>query len=164
MSISLIVAMSENGVIGVDNRMPWHLSADLKRFRQVTLGKPILMGRRTHESIGKPLPGRHNIILTGDPAYLAEGCTVVHSLAEALEAAENAPELMVIGGAALYTSFLSRAERLFLTRIHHNFHGDTFFPEIDWSEWREVARQDVLDDKESGLSYSFIDYQREARP
>ena len=137
MSISLIVAMSENGVIGVDNRMPWHLSADLKRFRQVTLGKPILM---------------------------AEGCTVVHSLAEALEAAENAPELMVIGGAALYTSFLSRAERLFLTRIHHNFHGDTFFPEIDWAEWREVARQDVLDDKESGLSYSFIDYQREARP
>jgi dihydrofolate reductase len=159
MRIALIVAMSSNGVIGVDNRMPWHLSADLKRFRRITWGKPILMGRRTHESIGKPLPGRQNIVLTTNPDYRAEGCSVVHSPDEALALASDAPEIMVIGGAALYKTFLPLAQRLYLTLIHQAFPGDTCFPEIDWAEWQETQREIVTAD-ESGLDYSFIDYER----
>jgi dihydrofolate reductase len=160
MRISLIVAMGENRVIGVDNRMPWHLSSDLQRFRRITLGKPILMGRRTHQSIGRPLPGRQNIVLTSDADFAAAGCDVVHSVADALTAAGDAPELMVIGGAVLYREFLPRADRLYLTLIHRSFAGETFFPEIDWAEWREIKRQDVNDDARSGLRYSFIDYER----
>ena len=159
MRIALIVAMSSNGVIGVDNRMPWHLSADLKRFRRITWGKPILMGRRTHESIGKPLPGRQNIVLTTNPDYRAEGCRVVHSPGEALALASDAPEIMVIGGAALYEMFLPLTQRLYLTLIHQEFPGDTCFPEIDWAEWQETQRETVTSD-ESGLDYSFIDYER----
>ena len=159
MRIALIVAMGNNRVIGVDNRMPWHLSADLKRFRRITWGKPILMGRRTHESIGKPLPGRENIVLTTDADYRTEGCKVVHSPAEALQITRDAPEVMVIGGAALYRSFLPLAHRLYLTLIHQDFPGDTFFPDIDWTQWHETAREDVTTD-ESGLAYSFIDYER----
>lgn len=165
MKLSLIVAMGENRVIGVDNRMPWHLPADLKHFRQITMGKPILMGRRTHESIGHPLPGRKNIVLTTDRNYTAAGCTVVHDLKEALrEAAAAGDEAMVIGGAALYREFLPRAERLYLTLIHRVFEGDTFFPEFDWRDWRETAREDVVDDGESGLSYSFLVLERAAPP
>ena len=159
MRIALIVAMSSNGVIGVDNRMPWHLSADLKRFRRITWGKPILMGRRTHESIGKPLPGRQNIVLTTNPDYRAEGCRVVHSPGEALALASDAPEIMVIGGAALYEMFLPLTQRLYMTLIHQEFPGDTCFPEIDWAEWQETQREIVTGD-ESGLDYSFIDYER----
>ncbi|MBM3153374.1 MAG: dihydrofolate reductase [Chloroflexi bacterium] len=164
MRISLIVAMAENRVIGVDNRMPWHLSADLQRFRRITLGKPILMGRRTHQSIGRPLPGRRNILLTSDPGFVSAGCEVVHSLEAALAAADGADELMVIGGASLYRELLPRADRLYLTLIHHVFDGDTFFPEVDWTEWRESARQEVMDDPASGLHYSFIDYARASCP
>ncbi|MFM8445194.1 MAG: dihydrofolate reductase [Methylococcus sp.] len=164
MRISLIVAMAENRVIGVDNRMPWHLSADLQRFRRITLGKPMLMGRRTHQSIGRPLPGRRNIVLTADPGFVAAGCEVVHSLDAALAAAEDADELMVIGGASLYRELLPHAGRIYLTLIHRVFDGDTFFPEVDWTEWREVARQAVLDDRDSGLPYSFIDYERASFP
>ena len=161
MHITLIVAMGANRVIGVGNRMPWHLSADLKRFRQITLSKPILMGRKTHESIGRPLPGRLNIVLTRDTDYRAEGCTVVHDPAGALDAAGAAHELMVIGGADLYRSFLPRADRLHLTLIHRDFAGDTFFPDFDPADWQEVARQDVHDDPESGgLTYSFLTLER----
>jgi dihydrofolate reductase len=164
MRIALIVAMAENGVIGVDNRMPWHLSADLQRFRRITLGKPILMGRRTQQSIGRPLPGRRNIVLTADSGFVAAGCEVVHSLEAALAAAKGADELMVIGGASLYRDFLPHADRIYLTLIHEEFEGDTFFPEVDWTEWRESARQEVMDDHASGLRYSFIDYERAAYP
>jgi len=160
MKISLIVAMGENRVIGVDNRMPWHLSADLKRFRAITLGKPILMGRRTHESIGKPLPGRANIVLTRDPTYRSEGCIVVHHRDEAMRAAGDAPELMVIGGAGLYQEFLPVADRLYLTLVHQTFAGDTFFPEVDWEEWHEVTRGGNQQDEHTGLSYCFVDLER----
>ncbi|GAB6047405.1 type 3 dihydrofolate reductase [Methyloparacoccus murrellii] len=163
MKIALIVAMGENRVIGIDNRIPWHLSADLQRFRRITLGKPILMGRRTHESIGRPLPGRRNLVLSADTGYRAEGCEVFHRLEQALAAAADAPELMVAGGAALYHACLPRAERLYLTLIHQSFDGDTFFPEIDWSAWCEIAREDVDRDEQSGLRYSFVDYQRKPR-
>jgi dihydrofolate reductase len=159
MSISLIVAMAENRVIGVDNRMPWHLSADLRHFKALTWGKPILMGRRTHEAIGRPLPGRKNIVLTSDRNYAAPGCTVVHSLDDALREADG-EEIMVIGGSSLYRAFLPRADRLYLTLIHREFPGDTFFPEFDWSAWREVAREDVDEDPDSGLSYSFLVLER----
>jgi dihydrofolate reductase len=159
MKISLIVAMGENRVIGVNNRMPWHLSADLKRFRQITMGKPIIMGRRTHESIGRPLPGRKNIVLTSDRNYAAPGCTVVHGLVEALREA-GAEEAMVIGGSSLYRDFLPKADRIYLTLIHREFEGDTFFPEFDPKDWREIERLDVDSDPESGLSYSFVILER----
>jgi dihydrofolate reductase len=159
MKISLIAAMGANRVIGADNRMPWHLSADLKRFRQITMGRPILMGRKTHQSIGRPLPGRQNIVLTSDPAYRAPGCAVVHDLDAALSEAEG-EELMVIGGAALYRALLPRADRLYLTLIHREFAGDVFFPEFEPGEWRERSREDVADDPDSGLSYSFVVLER----
>ena len=159
MRIALIAAMGSNRAIGLDNRMPWHLSADLKRFRALTLGKPILMGRKTHASIGRPLPGRVNLVLTSDPGYAAPGCIVVHSPEQALQVAQG-EELMVIGGAALYRDFLPRAERLYLTRIHREFDGDTFFPEFDAADWRETAREDIEADADSGLSYSFITLER----
>lgn len=159
MKISLIVAMGENGVIGVDNGMPWHLSADLKRFKRITMGKPLVMGRRTHESIGRPLPGRKNIVLTSDPTYAAPGCVVVHTLIDALNEAD-ADEVMVIGGSSLYEKLLSKADRLYLTLIHRAFGGDTFFPQLKWDEWTEIERLDVEDDPDSGLSYSFLVLQR----
>ncbi|WP_026611121.1 dihydrofolate reductase [Methylocaldum szegediense] len=159
MKISLIVAMSENRVIGVDNRMPWHLSSDLKRFKRITMGKPLIMGRRTHESIGRPLPGRKNIVLTTDRTYTAPGCVVAHSLEDALEEA-NADEVMVIGGSSLYEKLLPTADRLYLTLIHRAFTGDTFFPQIKWDEWTEIERLDVEDDPDSGLSYSFLILER----
>lgn len=155
MTISLVVAMGENRVIGVEGALPWHLSTDLKRFRRITWGKPLIMGRKTHESIGRPLPGRKNIVLTGDPNYRAEGCTVVHSPEEALREAEG-EEAMVIGGSAVYREFLPKADRLYLTLIHREFAGDTFFPDFDRTTWREVERIDVDDDPDSGLSYSFV--------
>jgi dihydrofolate reductase len=155
MKISLVVAMGKNRVIGLEGALPWHLSADLKRFRQITMGKPIIMGRKTHESIGRPLPGRKNIVLTGDPNYRAEGCVVVHSPAEALREAEG-DEAMVIGGSAVYREFLPKADRLYLTLIHREFPGDTFFPEFDPGAFREVERIDVDDDGASSLSYSFL--------
>ncbi|NJD05179.1 MAG: type 3 dihydrofolate reductase [Methylococcaceae bacterium] len=156
MKLSLIVAMSSNRVIGVDNRLPWHFSADLQRFKRITMGKPILMGRHTHESIGRPLPGRHNIVLTTDPDYQAAGCTVVHSLEAAFEAAGSEPELMVIGGSALYERLLPRADRLYLTLIDREFTGDTFFPEFLWEDWQEVERVAVDNDPTVFFHYRFV--------
>ena len=116
--ITLIVTVSDNGVIGRDNALPWHLPDDLKRFKQLTLGKPVVMGRKTFDSIGKPLPGRHNIVVTRDANYRRDGVTVVHGVDEALAAAASAPEIMVIGGADLFRLFLPRAGRVQLTRVH----------------------------------------------
>jgi dihydrofolate reductase len=152
--------MSTNRVIGVDNRLPWHFSSDLKRFKQITMGKPLLMGRKTHDSIGRPLPGRLNIVLTSDHAYQAPGCTVVHSLEEALKAAGDADELMVIGGASLYERLLPEADRLYLTQIEREFSGDTFFPQIDWQAWREIERIDVADDPTVFFRYSYRTLER----
>ena len=160
MKLSLIVAMSNNHVIGVNNRLPWHLTADLKRFKSLTLGKPILMGRKTHESIGRPLPGRRNIILTAEMRYQATGCEVVHSPEEALRAAGESDELMVIGGSSLYERFLPEADRLYLTLIDGDFAGDTFFPAIEMSDWVETHRQDVNDDPTVEFSYHFLVLER----
>jgi len=160
MKLSLIVAMSRNRVIGSDNRLPWHLSADLKRFKAITMGKPILMGRKTHESIGRPLPGRKNIVLTADPNYRAPGCVVVHSLEEAMRAVEGSEELMIIGGSSLYQRFLPRADRLYITLIDQEFSGDTFFPEFDLADWAELEREDIPDDPQVAFKYSFLILER----
>ena len=134
-AITLIAALTRNRVIGRDNRLPWRLPADLRFFKQTTMGKPLLMGRRTWESIGRPLPGRRMIVLTGDSDYAAPGCTVVHSLDAALTAGGPVPEIMVIGGASLYVQTLSLARRLYLTRIEADLPGDAWFPEWDPGDW-----------------------------
>ena len=139
---SLVVAMARNRVIGRDKRLPWRLPADLAYFKQVTLGHPVVMGRRTHESIGKPLPGRHNIVVSRNRGFLAPGCTRVASLEEAWEAAGDAAEVCVIGGTSLFAEALPLADRIHLTEVQAEVPGDTFFPEFDRSQWteREVAR------------------------
>ncbi|WP_367025296.1 dihydrofolate reductase [Methylococcus sp. ANG] len=158
--ISIIVAMAQNRVIGANNAMPWHLSADLKRFRALTLGKPILMGRKTHESIGRPLPGRQNIVLTRSVDFSAPGCTVVHDLGELAAVCAGAAELMVIGGSAVYQVLLPQAKKLYLTLIHHDYAGDTFFPEFAASDWREIGREDIRDDPDFPWPYSYVVLER----
>jgi dihydrofolate reductase len=162
MKISVIVAMAANRVIGHENRLPWHLPADLKHFKATTLGKPVVMGRRTWESIGRPLPGRTNIVITRDTAYTAEGCVVVHSLDEAIRAAGEAAEVMIIGGAGLYRQALSLADTLYLTLIHGEFAGDTHFPQWRQDEWRETGRIDHEPDENNSHAYSFITLERVA--
>ena len=157
MKISLIVAMSENRVIGRDNKMPWHLSADLKRFKSLTMNSPILMGRKTFESIGKPLIGRTNMILSHNPNFKPEGCLVFSELKLALEQAQDyGDELFIIGGSTLYGMALPLAQRLYLTQIEASFEGDTFFPEIDLSGWSEVACERIVDDEKVDFTYRFI--------
>lgn len=153
--ISLIAAMAANRAIGINNRLPWHLPGDLRFFRETTMGKIVLMGRKTHASIGRPLPGRTNLVLTTNPAYPAPGCRVVSHLEEAFSIAGSA-EIMVIGGASLYQECLPLAARLYLTLIHKEFAGDTFFPALDAEVWQEEARRDRFPDPESGLAYSLV--------
>jgi dihydrofolate reductase len=136
--ITLIVAVADSGVIGRDNGLPWHLPEDLKRFKRLTLGKPIIMGRKTYESIGKPLPGRHNIVVTRDPNYRREGVTVVQGIDAAVRAAGDAAEIMVIGGAELFRAFLPRAARVHLTRVHGEVPGDVTWPPLDEATWQLV--------------------------
>ncbi|MDR3490622.1 MAG: dihydrofolate reductase [Gammaproteobacteria bacterium] len=156
MRISAVIARSENNVIGLNNKLPWHMPADLKHFKQLTLGKPILMGRKTYESIGKPLPGRQNIILTQDKNFSAPNCTVVHSIAEAVKAAEGNDELCVIGGAQLFESMLGQIQTLYLTVIHADFDGDAYFPLLNPVEWHEIQRETFPADESNPYSYSFI--------
>lgn len=160
MDICLIAALDRNGLIGRDNALPWRLPADLQHFKRVTLGKPIVMGRLTWESLGRPLPGRHNIVLTRDPAYRAEGASVVHSIDAALAAAGAVDDVMVIGGAALYRKLLPRAARLYLTRIDAAFDGDAWFPEVDPAEWCEVAREAHAPDERNPYPYAFVTLER----
>lgn len=160
MIISLIAAIADNGVIGRDNTLPWHLPADLKYFKQVTLGHPIIMGRKNYADIGRPLPGRHNIILSRDLSYQAEGCTVVHSKEEALVAAGDADEVFVIGGAEIYRLFLPLANRILITQVHIDAEGDIRFPGYDRSEWTLESQQDFTADDVNSLDYSFLVYRR----
>lgn len=162
MHIAMIVAMGENRGIGKDGGMPWHLPADLKHFKQLTMDKPVIMGRRTFESIGKPLPGRTNIIVTRDPGYSMDGITVVNSfkdgLHEALEVAkqDGVKEIMVIGGATLYEAFMPHAKRIYLTEIKHSFDADTHFPPLDFG-WEEVSRESHEADDDNPYAYDFIE-------
>ena len=154
--ISLIVAASRNGVIGANNRLPWHLPADLKRFKQLTMGHPILMGRKTFESIGTPLPGRTNLVITRQKDYQCCGATAAHSIEEALLICENEKEIFVIGGAEIFRQALSFADRIYLTRIEKDFEGDTLLFEIDPKAWSEDSREDFSPNNVDHYAYSFI--------
>jgi len=147
--------VADSGVIGRDNTLPWHLPEDLKRFKRLTMGKPILMGRKTFESIGKPLPGRENIVVTRDTNYHREGVTVVHDLDGALRAAGNAPEIMVIGGAELFRALLPRAGRIHLTRVHGNIAGDVMWPALDERDWQVVERESRAADERHAYAMTF---------
>jgi dihydrofolate reductase len=160
--LSLIWAMDENRLIGNNNALPWYLPADLAFFKRTTMGKPIIMGRKTFDSIGRPLPGRQNIIITRDSAFTAEGCGIANSIEEAMSlVTEEAQEAMLIGGASLYLQTLEQADILYLTQIHNTFSGDTWFPEIDMTQWSEAYREDFGADEKNPYPYSFMKYLRE---
>ncbi len=149
--------MASNRAIGLNNQMPWHLSADLKRFKQITMGHPIIMGRLTFEAIGRPLPGRTNIIVSRNLSYQQEGCVVVDSIDAAINhGCRLADEVFVIGGATLYEATLPLADSLYITQINQDFEGDTFFPDFDRNNWTEVAREDVVGYANVGFDYSFL--------
>lgn len=158
--ISLIVAMSANNVIGAQGKLPWRLSGDLKRFKRLTMGKPIVMGRLTWESIGRPLPGRQNIVLTHRSDFVANGCDVVTSPAEALRVAGDAEEIMIIGGSQVYDLFLPKARRLYLTRVRAKVDGDVFFPEIDEDAWTLVDSESHAADDANEFAFEFRTYAR----
>lgn len=160
MSLSLIVAMARNRVIGRANGLPWRLPADLKHFKALTLGKPVIMGRKTFASIGKPLPDRHNIVVSRDPQFSASGVSIAHSLEDALQQAQPAAEVMLIGGAQLYAQALPRAQRIYLTLIDADVAGDAYFPDHDDSEWLETARTDHDADAGNPYAYSFLVLER----
>lgn len=160
MKLAIIVATDEQGLIGRDNDLPWKLSADLQYFRQITMGKPLIMGRTTHESIGRALPGRKNIVVTKNLSYQAEGCCVVNSLDEAMKACEDTDEVMVMGGASLYEQLLPMADKLYLTLVHASLEGDTWFPEWQKLNWQEVSRDDHPSDDKNDYPYSFVVFER----
>ena len=159
MTLSLIVAMTEDRVIGINNRLPWHLSEDLKRFKKITMGHPVIMGRKTFESIGRPLPGRQNIVVSENKSYRAEGAVVVQNLEEALNAGgELSEEKFVIGGARLFEAGLKMADKIYLTLIHRSFEGDVYFPLLDLKNDLKILNQeDAVSPPPDSISYSFID-------
>jgi len=158
---SIIVAQSQNRVIGINNTLPWHLPADLKRFKEITMGHHMIMGRKTYESIGKPLPGRTSIVITRDKSLHFEGCTMAHSLAEAFEIAERngETEAFVIGGADLIKQSIDLCDKLYLTTIHQDFEGDTFLDELS-SSWKEIENVTNAPDEKNAYSYSFVTYEK----
>jgi len=162
--ISLIVAMAQNGVIGRDNNLPWRLPADLKRFKEFTVGKPILMGRKTFESIGHPLPDRLNLVLTRDRAWWADGVTGVHSVEEALAKAAGSEELVAIGGAEIYRLVLPFARRIYLTHVHADVPGDTYFPEFDATQWADVDSSAQPADERHAYPVTFVTLERRNAP
>ena len=162
--ISLIVAMAQNGVIGRDNSQPWRLPEDLKRFRAFTLGKPVLMGRKTFESIGHPLPGRTNLVLTRDRNFLAHGVIVVHSVAEAMAQAGASEELVAIGGAEVYRLLLPLARRIYLTHVQADVPGDITFPEFDSTQWADVECSSQPADEEHAYPLTFMTLERRNAP
>jgi dihydrofolate reductase len=155
MRISLIVAMTRARVIGRNNTMPWHLPADLKRFRAITMGRPIIMGRKTFESLPRVLPGRPHIVISRDPNYEAPDAEVVASLDAALEVANDAEEVFVIGGAEIYRQALPRADRIYLTLVDAEIEGDVYFPEFDLSDWREIEQGERAADTQNSYRLTF---------
>lgn len=160
--ISLIVAMDRNKVIGVNNQLPWHLPEDLKYFKKITTGHPIVMGRKTRDSIGRNLPNRENMIITRNPDYVCEGCTIFRSINEFYNwtNAHSDEEIFIIGGAELFAETISQTNRLYITRIEHEFEGDTFFPELNWSEWKLVKEQPGVVDENNVYPHVFYVYER----
>jgi dihydrofolate reductase len=160
--IAIIVAVAENGVIGSDNRLPWHLPDDLKRFKALSMGKPVVMGRRTFESIGKPLPGRTNIVVSRQPGLAIAGAIVVSSLDAALAIAGDVREVVIIGGAGIFRQALSRTDTIHLTRVHARVAGDVVFPELDPGQWRETAVEHHAADERHQYAFTFVTLQRVA--
>ncbi len=165
LTVSLIVAAAENGVIGRDGELPWRLRDDLKRFKAITMGHPIIMGRATWESIGRALPGRHNIVLTRQVDYVADGATVVNSPAAALAAVSGtegngSSDVMIIGGGDIYALFLPMAQRIYLTRVHAAVDGDAYFPELDEGEWTTVDEESHAAGPDNDYSFSFVTLER----
>ena len=160
MRITFIVAMDKKQGIGYRNQMPWHLPADLQHFKKLTMGKPILMGRKTHASIGRPLPGRTNVVITRDKAYKAPGCQIFTSLDSALDSFKAQAEIMVIGGATLFAQLLSQAERMYITRIEGLFLADVYFPQWDAAAWRITAQEKHHADEKNPYDYTFFTYER----
>lgn len=157
--ISFILAMDRRRAIGANNKLPWRLPADLKYFKRVTMGHPVIMGRKTYESIGKPLSGRENVVLTRDPDYRADGCVVLHSPEEAAERYKDS-EAFVIGGAEIFRLFLPLADKMYVTLIDQEFAADTFFAPIDEDEWRIVSRENGVTDENNPYRYEFRVYER----
>ena len=160
----MIVAVATNNVIGLHGELPWKISDDLKRFKQLTMGKPIVMGRVTWESIGRPLPGRQNIVVTRQAGFSAQGCEVATSPAAALNLALGAEEIMIIGGRKIYDLFLPLADRLHVTRVQADVRGDTFFPDIDEGEWRLVFNEAHAATATNEFAFEFITYERRRSP
>lgn len=161
-NLSIIVAIAQNGAIGKDNDLLWHLSGDLKRFKQLTTGHPVVMGRKTWDSLPKrPLPGRQNIVMTNNPDFRADGATVVHSINDLFKVLKDCDdEVFVMGGAAIYKALLPFSQRLYITRVYRDYEADVYFPTIDMSEFNLVDLGEPMLDEESGLDYAYEEYER----
>ena len=158
--ITIIAAVADNNALGKDNQLIWHLPSDLKRFKKVTSNHHVIMGRKTYESLGKPLPNRTNIIISRNTDFKAEGCVVVNSLQAAVEAAKEDDNPYILGGAEIYQQAILFADKLDITFVHHRFEADAFFPEIPTSVWKETSREDFQADELNIYDYSFVTYQR----
>ena len=159
--LTLIAAAGKNNALGKDNDLIWHISNDLKRFKRLTSGHAIIMGRKTFESMPKALPNRTNIVLTTKKDFTAAGAIVVHSIEAALEQIKGDAQPFIIGGGEIYRLFMERCDRIELTRVHHDFEADVYFPEIDLTQWKEVAREDILASEDQPYNYSFITYEKQ---
>ncbi|MBV8389047.1 MAG: dihydrofolate reductase [Mucilaginibacter sp.] len=159
MTVTIVVAIAENYAIGKHNQLLWHMPADLKHFKQITSGHTVIMGRKTYDSVGKPLPNRRNIIITRQDIIIP-GCEVVKSVDAALELCKGEEEVFIVGGAEIYKLAMNKTDRIYLTIIHHSFDADSFFPEIDYMEWKETAREDHRPDEKHKYAYSFITLDR----
>ena len=155
MTIAIIVAVAENNAIGKDNQLLWHLPADLKHFKNITTGHPIIMGRKTYDSIGKPLPNRRNIVVTRQVGLTIEGCEVVNTLTEALDLCSSEDEVFIIGGAEIYKSALGLTQKLYLTTVHQAYAADVFFPQVEKAEWQEIDREYHPADEKNSVAYTF---------
>jgi dihydrofolate reductase len=163
-SLSIIVAMAKNRTIGIDNTLPWRIPEDLKHFKALTMGHHMIMGRKTFESIGKPLPGRITVVVSRNRSLKIDGCTVAHSLQEAVAACANDPQIFVVGGADIYAQALGLADTLYITEIQRDVIGDAWFPEFDRSGWLEVAREKHWQETPEPLEYHFVEYRRKSCP
>lgn len=158
--LSIIVAVGEGNVIGKENRLIWHLPRDMRHFKETTTGHYIIMGRKTFESNGRPLPNRTNVIITRDKNYKAEGCVVVHTLEDAIKLAKDDPEAFIIGGGVIYELAMPLIDRIYLTQIHHKFEGDTYFPEINMDEWVEVEKREFEPDEKNKYPFTILTLDR----
>jgi len=164
--LTLVAAIAENGVIGKANTLPWHLTSDLKRFRALTMGKPMIMGRKNFQSIGRPLPGRQTIVVTRDPSFTSDGIHIVHTIEDALVRASDsaaemqADEIILAGGAELYAALIGHTDKMYITFVDLAPEGDVFFPAIDWSQWVEDNRERPTKNGKDDTTFSFVDYHR----